>query len=101
MLRKKRNLTLLLQCQRNSHRPTWKNPGDTCGRENVKRCDLLVVTRMDTLKSGWTPYVYYTTLYSIPSYTIFIRIYWGLFLEKWENQHRSTVFRAQYCFKNG
>ena len=23
---------------------------------------LLVVTRMDTLKSGWTPYVYYTTL---------------------------------------
>ena len=25
----------------------------------------------------------------------------GLFLEKWENQHRSTVIRAQYCFKNG
>ena len=25
-----------------------------------------VVTRMDTSKSGWTPYVYYTTLYSAP-----------------------------------
>ena len=24
------------------------------------------VTRMDTSKSGWTPYVYYTTLYSAP-----------------------------------
>ena len=23
----------------------------------------MVVTRMDTLKSGWTPYVYYTTLH--------------------------------------
>ena len=72
--------------QRNSHRPTWKNPGDTCGRENFKTCDLLVVTRMDTFKSGWTPYVYYITLYSIPRYTIFIRIYWAQFLEKWGNQ---------------
>ena len=27
-----------------------------------------VVTRMDTSKSGWTPYVYYTTLYSTPRY---------------------------------
>ena len=25
----------------------------------------MVVTRMDTLKSGWTPYVYYTTLHYI------------------------------------
>ena len=25
---------------------------------------VLVVTRIDTLKSGWTPYVYYTTVYS-------------------------------------
>ena len=33
-----------------------------------------VVTRMDTSKSGWTPYVYYTTLYSTPRYTIFRRI---------------------------
>ena len=40
----------------------WKNQGDTCGRENDKRYDVLVVTRMDTLKSGWTPYVYYITL---------------------------------------
>ena len=28
----------------------------------------MVVTRMDTSKSGWTPYVYYTTLYSTPRY---------------------------------
>ena len=28
----------------------------------------VVMTRMDTLKSGWTPYVYYTTLYSTPRY---------------------------------
>ena len=27
-----------------------------------------VVTRMDTSKSGWTPFVYYTTLYSTPRY---------------------------------
>ena len=33
-----------------------------------------VVTRMDTSKSGWTPHVYYTTLYSTPRYTIFRRI---------------------------
>ena len=25
---------------------------------------VLVVTRIDTLKSGWTPYVNYTTVYS-------------------------------------
>ena len=28
----------------------------------------MVMTRMDTSKSGWTPYVYYTTLYSTPRY---------------------------------
>ena len=39
---------------------------------------------MDTSKSGWTPYVYYTTLYSTPRYTIFRRIYWAQeLLEKW------------------
>ena len=39
---------------------------------------------MDTFKSGWTPYVYYTTLYSIPRYTLYFkRIYWaGELLEK-------------------
>ena len=36
-----------------------------------------VVTRMDTSKSGWTPYVYYTTVYSTPRHTIFRRIYWA------------------------
>ena len=41
---------------------------------------------MDSLKSGWTPYVYYTTLYSVPHYTIFMRIYWVHFLAEWENQ---------------
>ena len=50
-----------------------------------------VVTRMDTSKSGWTPYVYYTTLYSTPRYTIFRRIYWAReLLEKWGNQ-RETI----------
>ena len=29
---------------------------------------LMVVTRMDPSKSGWTPYDYYTTLYSTPRY---------------------------------
>ena len=34
----------------------------------------MVVTRKDTLKSGWTPYVYYITLYSIPrEYLFFLR----------------------------
>ena len=32
------------------------------------RCGIMVTTRMDTSKSGWTPYVYYTTLYSTPRY---------------------------------
>ena len=36
-----------------------------------------VVTRMDTSTSSWTPYVYYTTLYSTPRYTKFRRIYWA------------------------
>ena len=37
---------------------------------------LLVVTRMDTLKSGWTPYVYYTTLCYIDANLL------GTFFEK-------------------
>ena len=38
-------------------------------REGERRSPFhLVVTRMDTSKSGWTPYVYYTTLYSTPRY---------------------------------
>ena len=41
---------------------------------------------MDSLKSGWTPYVYYTTPYSVPRYTVFMRIYWVHFLAEWENQ---------------
>ena len=39
----------------------------------------MVVTRKDTLKSGWTPYVYYITLYSIPREYLF-------FWEKWGSQ---------------
>ena len=38
-----------------------------------------------TVKSVWTPYVYYTTLYTMPCYTAFMRIYWAHFLEKWGN----------------
>ena len=38
-----------------------------------------VLTRMDTIKSGWTPNVYYTTLYSIPCYTTFTWVYWAHF----------------------
>ena len=52
---------------------------------------LLVVTRMDTLKSGWTPYVYYTTPYSIPRYTIFMRIYWAHVSEKLGNQSKRQL----------
>ena len=37
-----------------------------------------VVTRMDSSKSGWTPYVYYRTLYSTPRYTIFRRKLLGM-----------------------
>ena len=38
-----------------------------------------------TVKSVWTPYGYYTTLYTMPCYTAFMRIYWPHFLEKWGN----------------
>ena len=37
----------------------------------------VVVTSMDTSKSGWTPYDYYTTLFSTPHYTILGCIYWA------------------------
>ena len=56
---------------------------------------LLVVTRMDTLKSGWTPYVYYTTLYSIPRYTIFMRIYWAHVSEKLGNQSKRQLCKEK------
>ena len=48
---------------------------------------------MDTSKSGWTPYVYYTTLYAIPSKTTYYKgIYWaGELLEKWGNQRRRQL----------
>ena len=55
---------------------------------------ITVVTRVDTSKSCWTPYVYYTTLYSIPRYTMYfnMRIYWAEELsEKWGNQSRRLV----------
>ena len=55
-----------------------------------------VVTRMDTSKSGWTPYVYYTTLYSTPRYTIFRRIYWAReLLEKWGNQSKRQLCKEK------
>ena len=38
----------------------------------TRLADRLVVTRMDTSKLGWTPYVYYKTLHSTPLY-----IYWA------------------------
>ena len=50
---------------------------------------------MDTLKSGWTPYVYYTTLYSIPPYTIFMRIYWAHFLRKVGKSEKETVVQGK------
>ena len=55
---------------------------------------MSVVTRMVTSKSGWTPYVYYTTLYSIPPYSTYfnMRIYWARELsEKWGNQSKRLV----------
>ena len=43
-----------------------------------------------TVKSGWTPYVYYTTPYTVPCYTALnlLQIYWAHFLEKWGNQSK-------------
>ena len=58
----------------------------------------MVVTRMDTSKSGWTPYVYYTTLYSTPRHTIFRRIYWAReLLEKWGNQSKRQLCKEIGC----
>ena len=58
-------------------------------------CDKLV-TRMDTSKSGWTPYVYYPTLYSTPRYTIFRQIYWAQeLLEKWGNQSKRQLCKGK------
>ena len=37
------------------------------------------LTEMDTIKSGWTPNIYYATLYSIPCYTTFMQVYWAHF----------------------
>ena len=52
----------------------------------TREANRLVVTRMDTWKLGWTPYVYYTTIHFTPPYTIFRQIYWAReLLEKWEN----------------
>lgn len=49
----------------------------------------MVVTRKDTLKSGWAPYVYYTALYSIPRYTIYLcECIEHIFSEKWGNQSK-------------
>ena len=62
-------------------------------REGVE-ARMSVVTRMVTSKSGWTPYVYYTTLYSIPRYSTYfnMRIYWARELsEKWGNQSKRLV----------
>ena len=57
----------------------------------------MVVTRMDTSKSGWTPYVYYTMLHSTPRYTILIRrLYWaGELLEKWGNQSQRQLCKKK------
>ena len=50
---------------------------------------------MDTLKSGWTPYVDYATLYSVPRYTIFMRMYWAHFLDKWRNQGKRRLYKEK------
>ena len=50
--------------------PSYPSTYPSTRRKNLgtrlSRAELLpVVTRMDTLKSGWTPYVDYTSLYSL------------------------------------
>ena len=59
---------------------------------------LLVVTRMDTLKSGWTPYVYYTTLYSIPHYTYYIysNLLGTFFKKSGEIKVKDSCARVEY-----
>ena len=52
------------------------------------------MTRMDILKAGWTPYVYYTTLYSSyrqPS----MRVNWADFLKKWGNQSKRKLCKER------
>ena len=58
---------------------------DTSNRDNQGIINFSYnqfVNRILTVKSGWTPYVYYTMLYTMPCYTAFMRIYWAHFLEK-------------------
>ena len=55
----------------------------------------MVVTTMDTSKSGWTPYVYYTTVSSVTRYTIFMRICWACFWEKWENLRKKQLCKEK------
>ena len=51
---------------------------------------------MDTSNSGWTPYVYYTTLHSTSRYTIFRPIYWALeLLEKWGNESKRQLCKEK------
>ena len=67
----------------------------------TRLADRLVVTRMDTSKLGWTPYVYYTTLQSTPPNTIFRQIYWARELfEKRENLGEIRVRdKKSFCKK--
>ena len=64
----------------------------------TRLADRLVVTRMDTSKLGWTPYVYYTTLHSTPPY-----IYWAReLLEKRVNLGEIRVRdKMSFCKKKG
>ena len=63
--------------------------------ERDKVTEMPLIKRF-TSKSGWTPYVYYTTLYSTPGYYYIRRIYWGReLLEKWGNQRK-----RQLCKEN-
>ena len=45
--------------------------------------------------------MFITQRYTLSHAILYLFEFIGDFLEKWENQHRSTVIRAQYCFKNG
>ena len=86
-------LRKLRECQRCERLCTCLKPG----RKEIpaKR----VVTRMDTLKSGWTPYVDYTIYIPrnihIPRYTLFMRMYWAHFLEKWRNQGKRRLCKEK------
>ena len=66
----------------------------------TRLADRLVMTRMDTSKLGWTPYVYYITLHFTPPYTIFRQICWAReLLEKWENLGEITVRDKKSFYK--